>query len=186
MASVVDICNKALDKLGHSPITSLTDGTKAANLCNRAWPLVRDQELRNHPWNFAVTRTTTAPSSESPSWGFTYKHPLPADYLRLLEVRDLSTGGYEIENGHIYADDDTLYIRYIRKETDPNNYDSLFINAVSTALASELCEALTQSNTKKSMLAEEYKDILVDARKVDALENPPIALAEDDWVNARL
>ena len=60
MASVIDICNKALDKLGQNPIISLTDGNKAANLCTRNWPLVRDQVLREHPWNFAMKRAILA------------------------------------------------------------------------------------------------------------------------------
>lgn len=185
MTSVVDICNKALDKLGHGPITSLEDGTKAANLCLRNWPLIRDQVLRDHPWNFAVKRDVLAPNSETPAWGFTYKFSLPADSLRLLEIRDLSTADYQVESGHILANDDALYVRYTRKVTDPNEYDSLFIDVVAVRLAFELCEALTQSNTKKSELWSEYDDSLTRAKRADGQENPPVVFEEDEWVNVR-
>jgi hypothetical protein len=185
MPSVVDICNKALDKLGHGPITSLEDGTKAANLCNRNWGMVRDEVLRDHPWNFAVKRTSLAASTETPSWGFTYKFPLPADNLRLLEVRDLSTAEYQVESGHILANDAILYIRHIRKVTDPNEYDHSFINAVAVRLAFELCESLTQSSTKKGELWEEYKQSKIDAKGVDGQENPPQQFEEDEWISVR-
>ena len=103
MPSVIDLCNSALDKVGQGAITSLSDGTKSAKLCNRNWPLVRDRVLRSHPWNFAVKRTTLAASETAPDWGYTAKFPIPTDCLRILEVRDLSTDEFQIENGHIHA-----------------------------------------------------------------------------------
>lgn len=186
MPSVIDVCNRALDKLGQNPITSLDDGSTAAGLCDRNWPLVRDEVLREHPWNFAVKRKSTAPETSTPAWGFTYQHPLPTDCLKLLEVKDLSSGEYQVEDNRVLADSDTLYIRYIQQVTDPNTYDSLFINAVAARLAFELSEKLTQSNTKREMLWQEYLSALASARSADAKENPPVLLQEDDWISVRL
>lgn len=185
MPSVVDISNKALDKLGQGPITSLEDGSKSANLCNRNWSIIRDQVLRDHPWNFAVKRAILAADTTAPVWGFSYKFPLPADWLRLIEVRDLSTGEYQVEGRAILANDSALYVRYIYQVTDPNQYDALFVDAVATRLAFELCEALTQSNTKKELMWNEYQDSLTRARLVDGQENPPVDFEEDDWVLVR-
>jgi hypothetical protein len=185
MPSVVDVCNRALDKLGHGPITSLEDGTKAANLCIRNWPLVRDQVLRDHPWNFAVKRAALAASEETPAWGFGSKFPLPADNLRLLEIDKLSTAEYQLESGHILANASVLYVRYIRRVTDPNEYDYAFIDVVAARLAFELCESLTQSNTKKEQMFQEYDDALTRAKRVDGQENPPTVYEEDDWIKVR-
>jgi len=185
MSSVVTACNKALDKVGQGPITSLSDGTTAANLCDRNWPLVRDMVLRDHPWNFAVKRDVLAASSTPPAWGFQKEFPLPTDFLRLLEVRDLSTGEYQVEGRSILADADALYIRYIWRVTDPNVYDALFLEAVACRLAVELCEPLTQSNTKKDALFQEYADTLTRAVRVDGQENPPQEYEEDEWIAVR-
>lgn len=185
MASVVQICNKALDKLGATPIVSLEDGTKNANLCLRAWEQVRDETLRDHPWNFAVKRVVLAADTSTPAWGFEYRFPLPADFLRLLEVRDLSTNQYQVENGAILANDGALYVRYIYRVTDPNLYDPLFADLVATRLAAELCEAVTQSNTKVQLLWQAYDDALIRAKRVDAQENPPSQYEEDSWVTVR-
>lgn len=186
MSSVVDVCNKALDKLGAGSITSLTDGNKVANLCSRNWPLIRDQVLRDHPWNFAVARATLAPSATAPEWGFAYIHSFPTNLVKLLEVKDLTSESYEVEGRSILADDDVLYIRYIYRVEDPTLYDNLFIDAVSTRLAFELCEGLTQSNTKKEALWAEYLDSLNRAKRSDAVENPTTGFEEDDWITARL
>lgn len=185
MASVVDICNKALDKLGHKAIMSLDDGVKGANLCKRNWSSIRDEVLRDGAWNFATVRTTTAPDTETPSWGFSYQHSLPANCLKVIEVLDLSVNEFRIEQRKILTDEDVLYIRYVKSETDPNQYDSLFINAVATRLAIELCESLTQSTTKKQSLHEEYDRFIQQAKLQDALENPPDYFEDDTWLASR-
>lgn len=186
MASIVEIVNKALDKIGYGAITSLDDGTKAANLADRTWPLVRDQVLRDHPWNFAIKRTNTAPLSVSPDWGFTYQHELPSDCLRLIEVRDLNRDEYQLEQGRILTDESVLYIRYLSRVEDTNEYDALFVDAVASALAYEMCESLTQSNRKKTALYALYEESLLRAKRADAFENPPAIFAEDSWLTVRL
>ena len=54
--STVSICNRALDLLGADPITSLEDGSKAANLCQRNFEPSADSVLRLYPWNAALRR----------------------------------------------------------------------------------------------------------------------------------
>lgn len=186
MPSVIDVCNKALDKLGQPPIVSLTDGTKAANLCDRNWGMIRDEVLRSHPWNFAMKRISLAPSSAAPSWGFTKAFPIPSDCLRLIEVKDGDNFDYQIENDEILTDESILYIRYIYQVTDPNKYDSLFVNVAASRLALELCESLTQSNSKKQLLIGELRDLYIPlARRVDGQENPAASLSEQDWISSR-
>ena len=51
MASVVQMCNSALNQLGAASITALTDNTKNARLCSERYPTVRDAVFRSHPWN---------------------------------------------------------------------------------------------------------------------------------------
>ena len=51
MASVVQICNSALNQLGASSITALTENSKNARICNERYETVRDAVYRSHPWN---------------------------------------------------------------------------------------------------------------------------------------
>ena len=58
MATDTSICNQALDALGKPRLTSLgVDGSFEDNLCVTAYPEVRDEVLRLHPWNVGVKRT---------------------------------------------------------------------------------------------------------------------------------
>ena len=68
MPSVVDICNEAMDLLGAATITSLTENSKEARLCNRRFDTVRDTVLRSHNWNCAITRATLAQDAVAPSF----------------------------------------------------------------------------------------------------------------------
>ena len=70
MASVVEICNGALNQLGATTILSLTEDSKNARLCNQRFTQVRDSVFRSHPWNCLQKRVelaadTTAPASVS-------------------------------------------------------------------------------------------------------------------------
>ena len=51
MASVVDICNSALNQIGASNIISLTEDSKAARICNQRYDFIRDYVFLAHPWN---------------------------------------------------------------------------------------------------------------------------------------
>jgi len=59
--SDVEICNSALQKIGAETITTLSDNTRRAALCNRQYDKVRKKLLRAHPWNFAIRRAALVP-----------------------------------------------------------------------------------------------------------------------------
>jgi hypothetical protein len=86
MASVVDICNGALNQLGATTILSLTEDSKNARLCNSRFTQVRDAVFRSHPWNCLQKRQELAADTDAPAWGFSYAYTLPADCLRLLLI----------------------------------------------------------------------------------------------------
>ena len=60
MASVIEICNSALLQLGAQAITSLTENSKNARLCNARFNTVRDSVFRSHPWNSLIKRQKLA------------------------------------------------------------------------------------------------------------------------------
>jgi len=186
MASDLEICNKALIKIGNTPVGSLEDNKKAARLCKSSWDSVKNQILRDHAWNFAVKRATLDSGTESTVWGFSHKHTVPNDMLRLLEIRDSRVGDYQLEEKSILSNDSVLDIRYIRKvPAEEDITDDLFIDAASARLAFEICEALTQSDGKKKIVWAEYIDALARAKKVDGQENPPVPFSEDNWISIR-
>ena len=66
MASVVNICNSALNLIGASTISALTEDTKNARLCNQRYEPVRNRVFRSHNWNCLIKRVQLAANSTDP------------------------------------------------------------------------------------------------------------------------
>lgn len=199
MSSQVEIANRALTKVGEARILSLGDDVEAARVVSAVWDSVRDSELRARNWNFSITRSSLAALVSTPDWGFSYEYQLPSDCLRVLQVgeyfpgasltdyRSASDAEYQIEGQKILTNIGApLKIRYVSRVEDTGTWDSAFVEAFACKLAIEVCERLTQSNTKRDMAWREYGDALRSAALADAIENPPEPLADDAWVLSRI
>jgi hypothetical protein len=169
MASVVDICNGALNQLGASTILTLTEDSKNARLCNSRYTQVRDSLFRSHPWNCLVKRVELARDTEVPSWGFSYQFTLPADCLRVLTILNYDYD-YKVEGRKIVANHGTVKIQYVARIEDPNQYDELLRETISAALAADIAYAVTSSNPVASNMYNLFQEKLKEARFVDATE----------------
>ncbi|WP_282609468.1 hypothetical protein [Pelagibius sp. Alg239-R121] len=184
MTSRVEICNRALDKLGSAPIVSLQDNVKSARACARMFDGVRDAELREHYWNFAVVRKSLPALEEVPVYGFARQYQLPGDCLKVIEV--YPPGDWKVEGRRVLTDlPAPLRISFVQRAADASEFDALFVEALAARLAVELCETLTQSNTKKRMALDDYAQAIRRARRIDAIEGTPDALEETSWIKAR-
>ena len=169
MASVVDICNGALNQLGATTILSLTEDSKNARLCNSRYTQVRDGVFRSHPWNCLQKRVELAQDTATPAWGFKYAFTLPADCLRLLRILDYDSN-YKVEGRKILSNTETMKILYIGRITDPNEYDELLRETLSSSLAADIAFAITSNNTTATNMYNLFQDKLKDARFVDSTE----------------
>jgi len=192
MASVVDICNSALNLLGASTISALTDDSKNARLCNQRYEPVRNRVFRSHAWNCLHKRVQLAQNSTAPVIEYTYAYALPSDCLRVLKVHNGTTDSiassidYKLEGKNIVTDEGTIYLIYIALDTDPNNYDTYLQESISHQLAADLAYAVTNNAT----LAEKYMtradERLREARFIDATENSLGTIESSEFTDARL
>ena len=198
MASEVDICNIALNNLGASNITALTEDSKPGRLCNQRYEFVRDTVFRAHPWNCLIRRVELAQDSDTPAFGFTYQYTLPADpyCLRGLTLWTGTTtadeaayddGGtmFKIEGRKLLTNVSTAKIIYLARVTDPNEYDSLLIETISARLAAELCYAITGSAAMLAPMIATYEAKLKEARFVDAGEGMPDRIMAETIIESR-
>ena len=173
MASVVDICNGALNQLGATTILSLTEDSKNARLCNSRFTQVRDSVFRSHPWNCLQKRQELAADSDSPAWGFKFAYTLPADCLRLLRILDYDSN-YKVEGRKILSNTSSMKILYIGRVTDPNEYDESLRETLSAALGADIAFAVTSNNQTATNMYNLFQDKLKDARFVDSTEGQNI------------
>jgi hypothetical protein len=192
MASVVDMCNSALNLLGASTISALTDDSKNARLCNQRYEPVRNRVFRSHAWNCLHKRVQLAQNSTAPVVEYSYAYALPSDCLRVLKVHNGSTDSiksdidYKLEGRNIVTNEGTVYIIYIAIDTDPNNYDTYLQESISHQLAADLAYAVTNNATLADKYMVRADERLREARFIDATENSLGTIESSEFTDARL
>ena len=192
MASVVNMVNSALNLLGASTITALTDDTKNARLCNQRYEPVRNRVFRSHAWNCLHKRVQLAQNSTAPIVEYDHAYALPSDCLRVLKIHNGTTDSiasaldYKLEGRNIVTDIDTVFAIYIALDTDPNNYDTYLRESISHQLAADLCYAITNNATLANQYMTRADERLREARFIDATENSLGTIESNEFTNARL
>jgi len=192
MASVISICNSALNLLGASTISALTDDSKNARLCNQRFESVRDRVFRSHSWNCLHKRVQLAQNSTAPVVEYTYAYALPSDCLRVLKIHNGTTDSiasaldYKLESRNVVTDEGTVYLIYIALDTDPNNYDSYLQESISHQLAADIAYAVTNNATLAKQYMERADERLREARFIDATENALDTIESNEFTDARL
>jgi hypothetical protein len=192
MASVVDICNSALNLLGASTISALTDDSKNARLCNQRYEPVRNRIFRSHAWNCLTKRVQLAQDSTAPVVEYSYAYTLPSDCLRVLKIHTGATDSiasdieYQVEGRKIKTNEGTVYLVYIALVSDPNEFDVYLQEALAAGLAADIAYAVTNNAT----LAKNYQEVaderLREARFIDATENSLGTIESNEFTDARL
>ena len=192
MASVVNMCNSALNLIGASTISALTEDTKNARLCNQRYEPVRNRVFRSHAWNCLHKRVQLAQNSTAPVIEYTYAYALPSDCLRVLKIHNGTTDSiktaldYKLEGRNVVTDEGTVYLIYIALDTDPNNYDAYLREAISHQLAADLAYAITNNATLANNYMARADERLREARFVDATENALDTVEANEFTDARL
>ena len=191
MATEVSICSNALRRLGDDPITSLTDDTERARLCNSFYADTRDAVLRLHPWNFAITSASLAKLSTAPAYGFANQFALPTNpyCLRVLgmEYEDYI---FKVENvathGRVLLTDEaTANIIYVARITDTNLFDAMFVDVLTQKLAVDLAYPVTNSTTLQTQMQKVFEKKLSEARSIDGQEGFMDDLVSDTFTDFR-
>ncbi len=188
--SDVSVCNLALQKLGAARIVSLTENSRNAKSVNACYESQRDNELRKYLWKFARKRAVLAASSVAPAFMYAQAFPVPSDFLRLIKPARVGLDWHvEQHDGGLAIltnDGAPLEVRYLAIVTNPVLFDPCFVEMLACKIAWHVCEDLTQSNTKKAALLEEYGLHRAEARKTNAFELAKNPEPVDEWLTARL
>ena len=188
MASTVEMCNSALNMLGASNIISLTEDSKNARLLNQRYVSVRDAVFRSHNWNCLIKRVQLAADTDTPAFEYTYQYTLPSDCIRVIRTKysnEVNSDIHKIEGRKLLTDESEIYIMYLARITDVNEYDSLLQEAIAARLAAELAYAITQSSSVTQLMQKTYEDKIREARFLDATEGTADKLEANEFITAR-
>lgn len=195
----VQVCNRALSKLGNYTILSLDDPSDIAVTIKSMYSVVLDAELSANRWGFAVRRAMLPALEQAPAFGYERAFQLPVDCLRVLEVgpswpvplsvayRHGPNAEWEIEGNTVLTNSPPpLYLRYLRRVEDPAEYPASFVEAFACKLAIEICERIAGGGARKESLWKEYSIAIKVAQKVSAIQRAPQSLQDGAWMMSRL
>ena len=171
------ICNGALGFLSDGPITSLQDASEQARLCNEHYPVARRLALQLHDWKFATRRALLNRLSVAPAFGYLYQYALPTGYLSTYETHPVDLV-YVMESNPdtgaevMLTDYETPGLVYSCDIEDSNRFSPLFVATLELVLAVRLCMVITEKRDLKLSLNQELTEMLMQAKKRDAKQNP--------------
>jgi hypothetical protein len=195
MTSEVDICNRALSRLGtRSTISSLDENSTEARTASIWYAATRDALLRAADWNFARRRVALADLGNPPA-DWSYRYALPNDCLRLLRLAPASLGlrapAFELAGDAagrvVLTDEPAAEAIYIARIEDPSLFDAGFAVALVDQLAAHIAYPITQKTDTAVRLAQLARASFADAVTVDGSESAQKeSVALPDWLAARL
>lgn len=193
----------ALGKLGAKQIatgfTLDTDITPDGLQAKLHYAQTRDSLIRSGEWRFASGRAKLQMDSTVPAFGWSHQFLLPQDFLRMKSV---NSGGnsswsvmdypdaswpnwFTIEGNRLLTCESEIGIYYVKRITDVDLFDPLFVEVLILQLALKLLHPLagTEATQLKQGLLQELGMALRTARTVSAAE---VAHAgSSDWNNSR-
>ncbi len=187
-SSETEIANAALLFLGHMTITNFEENSKAARLAKATYALLRDAELRNHPWNFAAARVSITSTGTAPTFRWSAAYTIPADSLKIKRVnyQDPEHGSWVIEGQEILTDLGTpIEVEYTRKVTAVGEFDASFTEALSLRLATRWAEPLASATSLKDSTRQDLAEVLQNARTSDGQESSATLFDEGSWLTHR-
>jgi len=160
----LSICSDALILLGAKPLSSFSEGTDAAQICDRVYDDLRDSTLGMHPWTFSFKKTQLARTINTPVNEYQYEYQLPGD--RLNNVRAVFTSGsvganpiqygWEILGDKLITSETTIYIDY-QYPTPESEMPTYFVQLMKYMMAFNIAETVTDQITK----ADYFRNIAV-------------------------
>lgn len=200
MASVIEICNRALSNIGNSrSINSLDEASKEAGQCSLHFDACRDAALADFDWNFATKRVALADTNAPPpDWQYAYQYP--TDCMRITEIMlpgirnptaamrvPYVTGSDAAGTGKlIYTDQPEAWLKYVGRVTDVNMFDAIFIEALSWRLAAAINMPLTGSADLGNNALSMYNRVILSAGSHSLNESQEQQPPMDEFTAARL
>ena len=190
----VEICNLALYPLGGNAISSLTEGTKEANLCNDLYLNMLKVVISAHKWNFAKKEVSLAESATYTMLDerFEYAYQLPSGFIRMSRT---STRGtiYERRGEVLCTNETPFVIEYITLIEDVNLFPEMFAHAVAARLSVPMAQPLVRKGSPGAIeLLKLYFAVLGEAKLEDSQNEKPYlddsvvhTESSDTWLKSR-
>ena len=189
--SQIQLYNEALLLVGANEISSVTEETNNATLCNRFFESARDYVTVNSRWNSVQSEASLTASATAPIVNDKWlkKGELPNDPY-CLRVLDAYVNGvnvdYEVVGRFLYSNDLPLDIRYVSRISDLSSISPGLFQAIALYLAYKISYPVTRDLQSVKDIYSLYQDHLREARMIDAHEGVPITIESNSLTEDRV
>lgn len=185
--SDVQLCNRALIKLGAAPITGFDDGTPQGEIAGTLYPSIRDALLSAHGWSFATAQAGLSELETPPLADFGAAFALPADCLRVLSAGIGARGRgvrFRVAGKALHADAEAITLSYIFRPLEAD-FPPFFDAALIARLAAELCLPITENTSRAELHGRLAEEAFRAAKLIDSQQDTPPALEGFTLIEAR-
>ncbi len=185
--SRIDLCSRALLKIGANVISSFDEGTAEADVANNLYDYVRDALLSAHPWHFSTTQRKLAALSQEAIIDYENMFALPVDCLRVLSAGPNGSGAglvYRLLNRNLHTNSAEVTLTYIFRAPEAD-FPPFFDKVLIAHLAAEFCIPLTDSTSRWESLRKAAEAELKQARLINAQEVTPACINDFVLVETR-
>jgi hypothetical protein len=185
--TALELCSRALLRLGAQAIASLEEGTAEAEIAAGLYEGTRDALLSAHPWSFATAQSTLPRLQAVPSADFRCAFQLPAGFLRALSAGGPGVGrglAYRILEDRLHADAEQVTLTYLFRP-DESAFPAFFAAALVARLSAEFCIPLTENTSRAQLLAAQAEAEGRAARRADSQQATTRALSSFPLIAAR-
>ena len=188
--------------LGASPLSSFSEGTDAAQICDRLYDDIRDTVLLAYPWTFSLKKVQLAQSVDAPVNEWRYLYPLPADILGSGPRALFNTSGagasptadgWEVYGQNVLTNFSTVYIDYQYRPSE-DVMPTYFVQLLKYWLAWHIAEPVTDQITKGqyyqtvavgSAIENMRGGMMRQAMQIDGAAKPTMAFIDYPLVSVR-
>lgn len=189
MTSSVQICNLALTNLGAETISSFTDNTVNAKLCNRLYTDIVEEVICEGAWTSATYQASLARTTTTPTFKFSYEYQLPTDpkALKVIEINEDIPGtyNYEIHADKLLTDLESVSITYIGMIKNSEQFDVGLRRSIVARMTSAMAYTITGSAQIAAAWDQKYLDILQESLATNGLQGTADTMYAQEFIDVR-
>ena len=187
----VDICSTALVMIGANTITSFSDDSTEANVCNTVYEDILKSSLTRHRWRFATEQQQLSLLTATPTGRYAYAYQLPTN-PELLQLITLTVNDfvipYERYGDKVYLDNygstSSVICDYVYR-ADESEFPPHFILALQYQLASLFAGSIARDSGMIKQFSDMAERQYLIAKNVDSAERTTKTLDVTSFSNLR-
>lgn len=195
MTTKLDLYNLALGHLGPVRLASAVENRPDRFEIDAVYDQTLAVMLERGIWFFALRSSLVEPDTDvEPRFGLPYTYSFPADYVRLRMITTDESQAhedttYKREGRYFFSQHSELYLTYVSNDTNYGlnlgAFPELYAEAVAAELAYKSGLPITKDRGTKNDLLVIKKRALIEARRVDAVDERVKAKPGSSWVANR-